>query len=331
MNKYLVLATILLLSIVPLRPAQAGDGTIPGQLVIGQDFTLKTGTTMSGDLVVIGGSCTVEQDSTVRGDVVVIGGGLRLEGETAGSAIVIGGAADVGDHAVVAHDVIAMGGAVQRQTGATIKGDIITNLLVPNITLPLNGQSTPPPPPIPFEFGMLGKFAAVFFQSLGLAALAMLLTAFLHPQVDRVAHAIFSQPFLAGSVGLLSLIAASIASVVLAITIILAPLALATVLLMALAWLFGVVALGMVVGDRVTHAMNRQWEPVLSAGLGTLILGLVVGTVDLVPCIGWLAPVLLGLMGLGAAVMTMFGTRPYGFVPAPATDSVGGSLPPTPG
>ena len=51
-------------------------------------------------------------------------------------------------------------------------------------------------------------------------------------------------------------------------------------------------------------------EPVLSAGLGTLVLAIVIGTAQHVPCVGWIAPALVGLVGLGAAVVTMFGTRP---------------------
>jgi hypothetical protein len=49
---------------------------------------------------------------------------------------------------------------------------------------------------------------------------------------------------------------------------------------------------------------------VLSAGFGTFLLGIVVGAVNLVPCVGWMAGVLVGLIGIGAVVMTMFGTRP---------------------
>jgi hypothetical protein len=328
MKKLLLYSAILLFGVVPSQRAHAYQGTMHGQLVIGQDFTLASGHTMDGDLVVVGGSASIHADSTVTGDVVIIGGSLSLDGQVLGSAIIIGGPAAIGQQASVERDVIAIGGAVQRQTGATIGGDIITNLLVPHMTLPLAGNipGMPPTPRIPFEFGMLGRFTALFFLSLGLAALAMLLTAFLHPQIDRVAQAAFAQPFLAGSIGLLSVIATSVAGLILAITFILAPVALAAVLLLALAWLFGVVALGMVVGDRVTQATNSQWEPVLSAGLGTFILGIVVGTVDLIPCIGWLAPFLLGLLGLGAAVMTMFGTRPPAAVAA--ADAATGGRPP---
>ena len=86
--------------------------------------------------------------------------------------------------------------------------------------------------------------------------------------------------------------------------------ALAATILLVLAWLFGIVAFGMEVGDRFTKAIHQSWEPVLSAGFGTFLLAIVLGTVNLVPCIGWLAGVLVGVIGLGAAVITMFGTRP---------------------
>jgi hypothetical protein len=98
--------------------------------------------------------------------------------------------------------------------------------------------------------------------------------------------------------------------VILAVTLILLPVAVAAVILLALAWLFGVVALGMELGDRLKQALHRTWEPVVAAGIGAFMLAIVVGAVAWLPCIGWLAPVLLGLIGLGAAVITLFGTRP---------------------
>ncbi len=149
------------------------------------------------------------------------------------------------------------------------------------------------------------------FQALSLGAIAMLLTAFLHPQLDRVAQAALRQPFAAGSLGILTVFLAPLAIVILAITLILIPLALAAAMLLALAWLFGVVALGQLVGERLLQAMHRTWEPVLSAGFGALVLGIVLGASNQIPCVGWLAAALIGLVGLGAATMTLFGTRPW--------------------
>jgi hypothetical protein len=96
----------------------------------------------------------------------------------------------------------------------------------------------------------------VFFQAIGLAALAMLLTVFLHPQLDRVAQTVTKQPFVAGSVGLLTALLAPITVVILVVTLILIPVALAAVVLLVLAWLFGVVAFGIEVGDRFTKDMG---------------------------------------------------------------------------
>jgi len=307
---------LLLLAVLltPARAVHADDGAGQGRVVIGQDFTLSSGQTLDGDLVVIGGTATVEYGAVVQGDIVVIGGSLRLDGQTSGSAVVVGGAVSMGDRAAVAADLITLGGSLHNETGAHIGGDIITNLPLPAVGLPRVGSvpaaPAPPEPRLRFDLGPLGSVAAVILQSLGLAALAMLLTAFLHPQLDRVGQAVVAQPFMVGSVGLLTAFLAPLAVVILAITLILIPLALAAVILLVLAWLFGVVALGMVVGDRLTQGSRGGMEPVLSAGLGTLVLAVVVSTAQHVPCVGWIAPALVGLVGLGAAVVTMFGTRP---------------------
>jgi hypothetical protein len=80
-------------------------------------------------------------------------------------------------------------------------------------------------------------------------------------------------------------------------------------LLIPLAWLFGIVALGQEVGERFTKAINQIWAPVLSTGFGTFLLLLVGGFIGLIPCIGWLLPFLVGLVAVGGVVTTWFGTR----------------------
>jgi hypothetical protein len=312
------LKVILLLAVLlaPTMPAHAFDGSGQGRLIIGQNFTLGPGQTVDGDLVVIGGTATIEYGGSVRGDIVVVGGSLRLDGQTTGNAVVIGGAAAVGPRASVGSDLITLGGNLRHETGAKIGGDVITNLPMPAISLPPLGVRTAPSVPVssppPFGAGALGAVVGVLLQSIGLAALAMLLTAFLRPQLERVAAAAQAQPLMAGSLGLLVAVVAPLALVLLAITLILIPVALAAIMLLVLAWLFGVVALGMLIGDRVALSFGGTIEPVISAGIGTLILGLVVSTARLVPCVGWLAPLLVGLLALGAAVATMFGTRSMG-------------------
>ena len=296
---YWLMLSVLLVS--PSGRVLVDDGTTNGRVIIGQNFTLKSGETMNGDLVVIGGETAIETGAAVQGDLVVIGGSLRMDGQVSNSAIVVGGSASLGDSSAVGHDLIALGGAFQRASGATIGGDIITNLAFKIDGLPRAAITSTPqiPPQRRFgpDFGPLGVLASVVFQALSLGAIAMLLTAFLHPQLDRVAQAALRQPFAAGSLGILTVFLAPLAIVILAITLILIPLALAAAMLLALAWLFGVVALGQLVGERLQQAMHRTWEPVLSAGFGALVLGIVLGASNQIPCVGWLAAALIGLVG----------------------------------
>src|SRR5574341_310035 len=315
MKKLIYAMVLLMLLLLPTRSAHALNRPLDGRIVIGQDFTLKSGDTLDGDLVVIGGEATIEAGATVNGDIVIIDGSLKLDGRATGDAVVIGGLAALGEKASLAGDMVTVGGSLQRAEGAQIGGNVVTNLPPPTMYIPnpYSASTTPPVPPTPkleIKSGPLWTAMSVFFQALALAALAMFLTIFLHPQLDRVAQAMTQQPFMAGSIGLLTIFLAPITMVVLVVTLILIPVALAAAILLALAWLFGVVALGMEVGDRFTKAVHQSWAPVLSAGFGTFLLSIVVGAVNLVPCIGWMAGVLVGLIGIGAVVMTMFGTRP---------------------
>ena len=316
MKKFVYTLALLALLLLPVHPAFALNLNNPkdGRVIIGQNFTLKSGDTLDGDLVVIGGEANIEKNATVNGDIVVIGGSLNLDGKASGDAVVIGGLVSIGESASLAGNVVTVGGSLQRAVGAVIGGNIVTNLPPPNLQLPISPitqkPSVPPAPRFEVNLGPLGTVAGIFFRALGLAALAMLLTIFLHPQLDRVAQAVLTQPFMSGSIGFLTIFVAPITLIILAVTLILIPVALAVTFLLGLALLFGVVAFGMEVGDRFTKAIHQTWEPVLSAGIGTFLLAIVLGTVNLVPCIGWLAGVLVGLIGLGAAIITMFGTRP---------------------
>lgn len=335
MRKIVYSLVLLVMLLLPAAPAYAANGPGDGRVIIGQNFILKSGETLTGDLVGIGSEVTIESGASVKGDVVVIGGSLKLDGDTAGNAVVIGGVISMGAQSSVAGDLVTVGGTLQRAVGAKVGGNVVTNLPPPQLMVPVTPQAeippVAPPPGFRVNYSPLGDAAGILVQSIGLAALAMLLTLFLHPQLDRVAQAITKQPIVSGSIGLLTTLLAPITLVILVITILLIPVALAAVVLLVLAWLFGVVALGMEVGDRFTKAIHRTWEPVVSAGAGTFMLGFVVGIINLIPCVGWLAPVLVGLVGLGGAVITLFGTRPVPLgtlITPPAQTPVEPALPP---
>ena len=340
MKKLLYALPILLLLLLPIAPAYAFTGNLDGRVVFGQSFTLNSGETLNGDLVVFGGQATVEENATVKGNVVIIGGSLVMDGSATGDAVVIGGLMTMGDKSSVAGNVTTVGGSLQRAPGAQVGGQIVTNSPAPNVQTPTTPSVPAPQPNIAAGFNPILRAFGVLGTAIVFAMLAMLLAIFLHEQLDRVAQAIVAEPIIAGGIGLLtafvSPIALVILVVVLVLTLILIPVAILAVIawaiLIVLAWLFGIIALGMEVGERFTKAIHQSWAPVLSAGFGTFLLMFVVGAFGLIPCIGWLAEFLVGMIGMGAVVMTMFGSRPihHSGLIASAPDPSAAGTPPIP-
>jgi hypothetical protein len=327
--KHPILFILLILMLWPTGTVQA-QGPNPGssgRVIFGSNFILESGDTFDGDLVVFGGNVTLEEDSNLQGDIVVIGGTIHSNGETSGSMVVVGGQISLEEAAVVAGDVVTIGGQLNRAEGAEVAGEIVNNV-APNITFP-SGRIPPTapeaptvpeiaPPNINIQYNPF-EFFGIFFWAFGSAAFAMLLALFLQPQIERTGAAIVSQPVMTGAIGLLSVVVATI----LFITI-LPP------LIIVFAWFFGVVAMGLEVGKRLEKALNQQWSPVLTIGFGTFLLVLTGGIIGLVPCLGGIVLFLIGMVGIGASVMTLFGARPIQ-VPAltvytPPTDS--SNLPP---
>lgn len=320
MKKSIYVLALLALFLLPARAAHAWNSPLDGRVVIGESFTLKSGETLAGDLVVLGGTAIIEEGAVVEGSIVIIGGTLKLDGETRADIVLIGGQADLGETAHIAGDLVPVGSLLDRAEQARIDGSVITNLPAPQIEIPgapvaPNPPAPPLPPRVEINLNPFWQVANIFFRALAVAALAMLAIIFLQPQVERVSQTIIGQPFVAGSVGLLTVLLAPAVLALLVLTILLIPVAFVAVVMLVLTWLFGIIALGQEVGERFAHAVHQSWAPVVTAGFGSLLLMLVVGMVGLVPCVGWLGGFLTALLGIGGVMMTWFGTR-SGFRPA---------------
>ena len=312
--------------------AQSPNGDV---ILFGQNYTLESGDTLNGSLAVIGGNVMIEEGATVNGDVAVIGGNITINGEVDGDIamiggnmmitssidgdiVIIGGQANLASTAVVDGNIATIGGNVEKEPGAQITGDV-TNNAPPTIDVPEpNVNPDVPNPEVTVRTSSpFWDFAGALVQAAVVAAIGMLLTLFLQPQLERTGDAIVRQPLLAGGFGLLTIIVVPVAVVIMAITLILIPVSLLVVfLVMPAVWVFGMVALGQEVGERFTKAINQSWAPVLSTGFGTFLLMLIVGLVELVPCVGWLPSFLVTIIGIGGVAMTWFGTRnPPGVIP----------------
>jgi cytoskeletal protein CcmA (bactofilin family) len=332
------LVLLALLVFIPLQSAAAKGPSFEGRVIFGQSFTLQNGETLNGDLLVFGGSAALEQGSIVNGDVVLFGGSLVVDGEVSGDVAVTGGSVTIGSAAHLHGSLTTVGATLERAEGSQIDGQV-TNTATSwvgngsntgnNPVIPVL-PTTPAVPNLHINFDPLVRLFNAFGQAFGMAVLAMLVMLFLAPHADRVAHAAMAQPVTAGGLGLLTIIVAPITLILLTITIILIPVVAIAVVALFVAAVFGWIAIGYEIGQRFTTAMHQNWHPAFSAGLGVFALTLVANALTGIPvlnCIGWLAPFLLGLAGLGAVIMTRFGTQAV-LAPAASTSAPLSPVPP---
>mgnify|MGYP001765517874 CR=1 FL=1 len=310
-----VLLALLFLAIlvIPSGYVLAQDPTpTPGneyagdQLVIGNTYRLSSGDTLTGNLAIVGGTATIEQDATMIGDIILSGGTMTLSGTLNGDIIAIGGAVTLEDTSTVNGNLVLIGATLKRSPLAEINGEITEqspsffDFKDTGNLLPFTQKADP-----------LTRALTITFESLALSALAVILGLILPQQVKRVSSTITSQPLVAGGVGLLTVVVLPIILVLLTVTIILIPVTILTVVLFIFALLFGWMAAGHEVGDRIEGLFHVDWHPAISSGIGVLLLSLVSGFSTMIPCAGWLIGGLVSLFGLGAVIISRFGSERY--------------------
>ncbi|HSF80473.1 MAG TPA: polymer-forming cytoskeletal protein [Anaerolineales bacterium] len=313
----LALGLLLLIALAWPQTARA-EGLLDDEVVFGGTFRLESGETLDGNLIILGGIATLEEGSILTGNVVLLGGTVQAAGVIQSNVVGLGGLVSLADTAVVEGNVTSIGAHVDQAEGAQVEGDITDAVRGPlTFTFP-GGVEVPR-----IDFGFTPVFDLMWFvlKVFLWAALAVLAVLFLPAHTKRVSEAAVGQPLVAGGLGLLSVVVLPLAAIILAITIIMIPAVLILVLLVGLAWAFGLIALGLEVGNRIEKLLNQEWVAAVSAGVGTFVLMLVLNGLDVViPCVGWVIPALAGFVGLGAVLLTRFGTQNYPVIePAPAS------------
>jgi hypothetical protein len=317
-----ILLCTLLLAIFPTTALAAP----PGVVVAGNSYTLESGQILSDNLFIFGGTVNLMNGSTVNGNVLLLGGSAQAAGTINGNVTVLGGTLNLASTFILNGNLTTAGAGVNRQPGAQINGQINTNpsnwtvllpgqVQIPNLNTGLN--------PL---IRVIGFFLRLFLWTLG----AMVLTMFIPIHLARTSDTALTQPLLAGGMGLLTIIVVPIILVLLAITICLIPVSLIGLLILIAAWIFGLIALGFELGKRIAKMSKIEWHPAISAGLGTLLLMAVLSGVEaVIPCVGWIPKALVGMLGLGAVLLTQFGTKEYNPTPSLPAGTTTNNLPPT--
>lgn len=323
MNKHLKLLMILVLFASLITPYSVSAKELAEDKVIfGGSYTLESGETLNGDIVVFGGSATIEEDATVNGDVAIFGGRLKTNGTVNGDLVALGGFADVESRAVVNGDLTLLGSNIDLAEEATITGSVVTSADFPlELSFPSLVQlSAGSFPDLRTWRNPLVSLIWYFFKLMVWSGLAMLATLFFKTQEERIGKAAIEQPVLSSVVGFLVMVLLPVVLLALLITILLSPLSLLGVFLAFMAWAAGWIALGLKVGTRLTKSLEGRMEPALAAGLGTLVvMGIFNGFRAIVPCLGFVPKLLVGMWMLGAVTLTQFGTQDYAPGSGPTT------------
>ena len=302
------------LFVAPVMAAQEPPGD-DGVFFWNEDYTLEEGERIEGDLIVFGGDVVLHEDSEVDGTVVVWNGNLTVEGTVQEDVVVTNGDIELTDDARVEGNVVCSWDcALDRAEGARIEGNVIEGTSMRGVRIPGSSfrfrdfWATGTNRLLEFIFSLLRTAASIIVVSLIAGGIALI-----WPQgIERVMGTLRNDPLPSAGVGVLTVFAAALLALALLLTICLPPL---IALVLVAAGIFGWSGVGALVGRRLLAALNvSQTEPVWSATIGTLLISLVSSALGLVPCVAifsWLLVGLIGCLGLGAVVLTRFGTMDY--------------------
>ena len=162
----------------------------------------------------------------------------------------------------------------------------------------------------------MGDVVGAIVSTLTIMALALLAILLLPEQTEQIASTVVSEPVLSLGAGLLTMIVMPILLILLIITCI-GPLVLG--LAFGIAILFGWIAAGLLLGRKLLEAINAKE----TTALVEVLVGVAVITLlSRVPCVGWLFGLAAASVGLGAVILTRFGTTSY---PWPTVEDVDAS------
>ena len=312
LTRIMIFALLICAILVPVTVG--ANGFRDDKVIFGGNFTLDEGETLNGDLVVFGGNVNLRTSSTVNGDAVVLGGNVTVDGAINGNLVALGGIVEIYSNARVIGDLTVMGSSYDQEEGAYIAGDVVTGENIPfTFELPENlGLFNGDFPSFQVRQMPFVTASWFFFQILIWTGLAILVALLIQNQAPVINQAALEQPVMSFVVGLGIAFIAPLVLLALLITILLSPVSFLGFFALVAAWVVGLVSISIEIGKRVAQAMDQTWAVPIQAGVGMLLLSLLFnGFQHIVPCVGFLPKLILGMWVTGAVLLTRFGTRAY--------------------
>jgi hypothetical protein len=255
----------------------------------GSNMVITSGEVICSNLTSLGGNVVIRGE--VQGDVVAFGGDVVIDGTVIGNITLYGGNITVQDDAFIKGDIHLCGGHWLQGDDSHLHGSVID--CTGSIGQLLLG-----------DWGIeMRLWSLITWNALGL-----LLTTLLPEHVMLVRTTATHKIRRSLVLGLLSILLAPIVLAVLIALIIPVPLAIIVAIGLIAAWALGTVAIGWHIGDYIVRTVTPQHNTRLLQVLVGLTVLILAGSL---PYIGWLFSIGAGLLGLGAVLLSRFGTRLY--------------------
>jgi len=254
----------------------------------------------NGTIVVLGGDVWLNEGQQLNGHLLMITGSMIIDGAIDGSLYALGGTVTINATAAISGNINVGGGEFTRHPNAQITG-------------PVNLGDAPDVPSVATMTGspVLDALVGFVIQTVPLLIFAAILGRWMPRSLQRIEAMIADHAPVSGATGVLVLLVGLSLLVAMAFTIVLIPVALISGVLLLIAVGMGWVALGLLVGRRITRLLPTSPGLTLTTVLGVLVFRVLFVLVEPIPFIG---TVLVGLtiaVGMGAVLMTRFGQRTY--------------------
>jgi hypothetical protein len=305
---FLFLAGLLIIAVISRAAGSHPPGNFGQSAQNSNRHIVQAGEEVD-NVTVPAGDITIEAGAVVRGNVNTPLGDVFVAGVVSDSVTSLSGNVTLAPTARIGGNVLATNGDVFHDPAAEVAGQISAPAGEVHDSLKLDQ-------PRDEEDGFFGFLLRLFAALLGGAlvlAFGGVIMLVAPRQVARTAatleHALLPSAILGLLTAVLLPLVVMVVSLVLAITII-GPFILWLIVVGGL--LFGLVALGIAVGEYLAQTVQQVTLPRSPLARGLLGLGLILAAnalvASLLPWLGWGLIYLLSSLGLGAAVLSRGGT-----------------------
>jgi MFS family permease len=251
------------------------------------------------NIVKINSDVVIEENTKVN-NVVVLGGQITVHGTVEKHVVAIGGSVVLTRTALVGGDVTALGGIIVVGNGADVHGSLmeinssnISDAISDILSDDWQGWSW-----------LFAIFSLVVF--LATLVIATLIVTLIPKPILRISEGIALHTYratISGFIGLLMIAPVAILLTLSVVGIVLIPL---EIMLVAGAAVFGFIAVARITGQRILSLMKKPSDSLIRQVFWGLLILWIVGWI---PYVGWMIKVLAIVLGMGAVMITRFGTK----------------------